>query len=113
VKPEAREFAARIFILSTTLVAFTVFLIRRSADVVAQPGMLSYIADNVRVGRFAVDEVAVAPEQACPTDEQAIIRPRSDNAIRIDLEHSSISADMKSVPLGMNAYEEVRITIKH
>jgi hypothetical protein len=113
VKLEAREFAAMDLHPVRYLIAFTVFLIPRSADVVAQPGVLSYIADNVRVGRFAVDEVAVAREHACPADEQAIIGTTSDDAIRIDLEHSSISADMKYVPLRMNVYEEVRISIKH
>jgi hypothetical protein len=75
--------------------------------------MLSYIARHIRFRWFSANEVAVAREQACPADEQAIVGFTSDDSIRIDLEDRSISANMKFLPMGLNAYEERGISVKH
>jgi hypothetical protein len=75
--------------------------------------MLSYIAGYIRFRWLAVNEVAVAREQACPAEEQAIFRFTSDDPIRIGLEDGSVSGNVKFLPMGMYTYEEGGINVKH
>jgi len=46
-------------------------------------------------------------------DEEAVVRPMDDDSIRVDLEHSAISADLKFLPVGANTHEGGWINVKH
>jgi hypothetical protein len=111
--PQFQGLLRRQFVLSAVLILIAGLLIRRSANVIAQPGVLSHITGHVHFGRLALNEVVVTRQQSGPADEEAIVRSMSDDSIEVDLKDSSVSADVEFLLVRTDAYEETRINVKH
>src|SRR2546430_17688786 len=87
--PQLDRLFRNLFHLSATLILAISNPMRRKRDIVAEPGMLLHVTDDVCFRRFAIDEISIHRKKPCPAYEKSIHRLGGDNPINAELEYRS------------------------